>query len=117
MFKFTVVMFSIILSVSLYFALNYASQVNRDIITVQDGYISYDKDNKAQKRIITTSGETFTVEDQMLGQFVFNSADVYSQLLLNKGKEICVKSFGYRNTFMSVFPNIVEIKPMDFCNG
>lgn len=73
--------------------------------TVTDKYISVSGNGEgtsSTKRVSTTCGE-FKVEDE-LSQGNWNSADVYGQIEV--GKTYDFEAYGFRNGFLSSFPNI-----------
>lgn len=77
--------------------------------TVTDKYVTID--NKSSKKRISTSCGVFNVEDE-LSQLQFNSADLYGQLEIGKTYEL--EAYGYRNGFLSQFPNVAaatEVAP------
>ena len=71
--------------------------------TVADKYVAI-ADKQSQKRVSTSCG-VFTVEDE-LSQGDWNSADRYAQIEV--GKTYDFETYGYRNGFLSLFPNIAE---------
>lgn len=78
---------------------------------VQDVYVTVvngTEQSTAQKRVVMKSGNTYMVEDSTIG-FHYNSGDLYAKLMLNKGKAVCIRSYGSRIPFMSAFPNVVAV--------
>lgn len=71
--------------------------------TVTDKYVAI-ADKTSEKRVSTSCG-VFKVEDE-LSQGDWNSADRYAQIQV--GKTYDFESYGYRNGFLSSFPNIAE---------
>lgn len=71
--------------------------------TVTDKYVAL-SGKKTEKRISTSCG-VFNVEDE-LSQGHWNSADLYGQLEI--GKTYDFEAYGYRNGFLSAFPNVAS---------
>lgn len=71
--------------------------------TVTDKYVAI-VDKESQKRLSTSCG-VFTVEDE-LSRGDWNSADRYAQIEV--GKTYDFEAYGFRNGFLSAFPNIAE---------
>ncbi|MDR6868747.1 hypothetical protein J2Y69_003371 [Microbacterium resistens] len=68
---------------------------------VTDKYVTVS--NKASQKMIASSCGVFTVEDE-LSQGQWNSADLYAALEV--GKVYDFEAYGFRNGFLSAFPNI-----------
>lgn len=87
-------------------ALTSCAQMNReqyDGCTVEDKDRAIDSEGSPSYRVYTDCG-VFTVADNLLeGQF--NSADTYSKLKV--GETYDFETIGWRNGFLSMFPNIV----------
>lgn len=66
--------------------------------------------NHSQYRVYTKECGTYVVEDSLF-IFRFDSADVYGGLVPNTKYEI--KSGGYRVPFLSLFPNVISVKPLN----
>lgn len=69
--------------------------------TVTDKYVRVS--DKGSYKMIASSCGTFTVEDE-LSQGNWNSADVYAGIEI--GKTYDFETYGFRNGFLSSFPNI-----------
>lgn len=65
---------------------------------------STNKDGASIYRVYTSCG-VYTVEDSII-QGKFNAADTYAAL--KQGETYTIKSVGYRNGFLSQFPNILS---------
>lgn len=71
--------------------------------TVTDKYVAIV--NKSSQKRVSTSCGVFTVEDQM-SRGDWNSADRYAQIQV--GKTYDFETYGFRNGFLSSFPNIAN---------
>lgn len=71
--------------------------------TVTDKYVAIVA-KSTQKRVSTSCG-VFTVEDE-LSRGDWNSADRFAQIEV--GKTYDFEAYGYRNGFLSSFPNIAK---------
>ncbi|UOR02022.1 DUF1523 family protein [Leucobacter allii] len=85
------------------------AQMNREqhaACTVEDKDRAIDSEGAPSYRVYTDCG-VFTIADNLFeGQF--NSADTYSDLEIGATYEL--ETIGWRNGFLSLFPNIVEAK-------
>ncbi|WP_283284782.1 hypothetical protein [Microbacterium sp. IEGM 1404] len=72
--------------------------------TVTDKYVAV-ADKSSEKRVSTSCG-VFKVEDE-LSQGDWNSADRYAQIEV--GKTYDFETYGFRNGFLSSFPNIARV--------
>ncbi|MFV0432848.1 MAG: hypothetical protein ACK5LO_02525 [Leucobacter sp.] len=86
------------------------AQSNRDVhegCTVEEKDRAIDAEGSPSYRVYTDCG-VFKVADNLFeGQF--NSADTYAQLKV--GKTYDLETIGWRNGFLSMFPNIVSAEP------
>lgn len=72
-------------------------------VKVQDG-------NSTQQKLVYTDCGAFEVQDALvLGKF--NSADTYASL--QEGETYELTTYGWRNGFLSLFPNITEAVPVN----
>lgn len=76
--------------------------------TVTDKYVKVGSDS-SQKMVASSCG-TFKVEDE-LSQGNWNSADVYASIEV--GKTYDFETYGFRNGFLSSFPNINSATEVD----
>ena len=77
-------------------------------IVVVDSYISVKSDKDTSKRIVTSEGETYTVDDGIIGM-TYSSGTTYGTLVSNKNKPVCITAHGLRNEVLSMFPNISRV--------
>lgn len=71
--------------------------------TVTDKYVTV-SDKQSVKRLATSCG-TFSVEDE-ISQGQWNSADLYARIEV--GKTYDFDAYGFRNGFLSAFPNVSD---------
>lgn len=69
--------------------------------TVTDKYVSIS--GKSSAKMLASSCGVFQVEDE-ISQGNWNSADVYARIEV--GKTYDFETYGFRNGFLSAFPNI-----------
>lgn len=83
----------------------YGNEQNIEI-TVKDKYIKrYSKSDTYM--VVDTNGNTYKITDMLfLGKF--DSTDLYNQLEI--GNTYKIKTTGYRNNFLSEYPNINKIE-------
>lgn len=67
-----------------------------------------DSEGNTDTRVYTKNCGTFTVTDSLL-KGKFNSADTFGSL--EEGGTYNFTTVGFRNGFLSAFPNIIEVEP------
>lgn len=78
-------------------------------ITVEDKDRTSNSEGGSDSRIYTDKGVFAVGDDWLKGEF--NSSDTYADLVVGGTYE--VDTVGWRNGFLSMFPNIVEVRDAD----
>lgn len=88
-------------------SINYTYGNKQDLeITVKDKYIKRYDDSDTYM-IVDTNGNAYKIKDMLfIGKF--DSTDIYNKLEI--GGTYKIKTTGYRNNFLSEYPNINEIE-------